>query len=112
MKTYKNLYPKLCSYKNLELAFRKASKEKNKKFYVIEFKKDLKQNLLDLKKELVWETYHPAPLTKFTIHDPKTRLIRKSIFKDRIVHHAIINILEPIYEPRFGFNHKIGCLNF
>jgi len=101
MKTYKNLYPKLCSYKNLELAFRKASKGKSKKFYVVEFKKELNQNLLNLKKELVWETYHPAPLTKFTIKDPKTRLIRKSVFKDRIVHHAIINILEPIYEPRF-----------
>lgn len=101
MKTYKNLYPKLCSYQNLELAFRKASKGKSKKFYVVEFSKDLQKNLLDLKRELVWETYHPAPLTKFTIKDPKTRLIRKSIFKDRIVHHSIVNILEPIYEPRF-----------
>ena len=43
MKTYKNLYPRLCSYKNLELAFRKASRGKSKKFYVIEFKKDLEQ---------------------------------------------------------------------
>ncbi|MBW2982604.1 reverse transcriptase/maturase family protein, partial [Candidatus Woesearchaeota archaeon] len=101
MKTYKNLYPKLCSFKNLELAFRKASKGKSKKFYVIEFKKNLKQNLLDLKKELEWETYRPSKLTKFTIRDPKTRLIRKSIFKDRIVHHAVVNILDPIYEPRF-----------
>ena len=99
MKTYKNLYPKLCSYKNLKLAFRKASKGKNKKIYVIGFKKDLKQNLLALKKELELEIYKPSKLTKFTIRDPKTRLIRKSIFKDRIVHHAIVNILEPIYEP-------------
>ncbi|MBU1027836.1 MAG: reverse transcriptase/maturase family protein [Nanoarchaeota archaeon] len=101
MKTYKNIYPKLCSYKNLELAFRKASKGKNSKFYVIEFRKNLKQNILDLKKELEWETYRPSPLTKFTIRDPKTRLIRKSKFKDRIIHHAIVNILDPIYEPRF-----------
>ena len=101
MKTYKNLYPKLCSFKNLELEFRKASKGKSKKFYVIEFKKNLNQNLLDLKKELKWETYKPSKLTKFTIRDPKTRLIRKSIFKDRIVHHAVVNILDPIYESRF-----------
>lgn len=101
MKTYKNLYPKLCSYKNLELAFKKASRGKNKNFYVIEFKKNLRQNLLDLKRKLELETYRPSKLTKFTIQDPKTRLIRKSIFKDRIVHHAIVNILEPIYEPRF-----------
>lgn len=101
MKTYKNLYPKICSYKNLELAFKKASKGKNKKFYVIEFKKNLTQNLLALKRELENETYIPKKLKKFTIRDPKTRLIRKSTFKDRIVHHAIVNILEPIYEPMF-----------
>jgi len=111
MKTYKNLYPKLCSYKNLELAFKKASKGKSKKFYVIEFKKNLRQNLLDLKKELEGETYRPSSLTKFTIRDPKTRLIRKSIFKDRIVHHTIVNILEPIYEKRFiadNYANRIG----
>ena len=111
MKTYKNLYPKLCSYKNLELAFRKASKGKSKKPYVIEFKKELNKNLLELKRELETETYKPSRLTKFTIKDPKTRLIRKSIFKDRIVHHAIVNILEPIYEPRFISDNYANRLN-
>ncbi|MCA9487804.1 MAG: hypothetical protein KC516_02475 [Nanoarchaeota archaeon] len=101
MKTYKNIYPKLCSYKNLELAFKKASKRKNKKFYVIEFKRELNKNLIELQKELKNENYKPSTLKKFTIRDPKTRLIRKSTFKDRIVHHAIVNILEPIYEPMF-----------
>ena len=40
-------------------------------------------------------------LKKFIIRDPKTRVIRKSIFRDRIIHHAIVNILEPIYEKIF-----------
>ena len=111
MKTYKNLYPRLCSYKNLELAFKKASRGKNKKLYVIEFKKDLKQNLFALKRELELEIYRPSKLTKFTIRDPKTRLIRKSVFKDRIVHHAIVNILEPIYEPRFIADNYANRLN-
>jgi len=101
MKTYKNLYPKLFSYKNLELAFRKASKRKTKKPYVQKFRENLEENLSELKKELENETYKPSKLTKFIIRDPKTRVIRKSVFKDRIVHHAIVNILEPIYEPRF-----------
>jgi len=111
MKTYKNLYPKLCSYKNLDLAFRKASKGKNKMPYVIEFKKDLRKNLMALKRELELETYRPSRLTKFTIRDPKTRLIRKSVFKDRIVHHAIVNIIEPIYEPRFIVDNYANRLN-
>ena len=111
MKSYKNLYPKLCSYKNLELAFKKASKGKNKMPYVIEFKKNLRENLLELKRELELETYRPSKLTKFTVRDPKTRLIRKSIFKDRIVHHDIVNILEPIYEARFITDNYANRLN-
>jgi len=111
MKTYKNLYPELCSYKNLNLAFKKASKGKNKKHYVTKFKKDLRENLLNLKRELELESYRPSKLTKFTIRDPKTRLIRKSIFKDRIVHHAIVNILEPIYESRFIADNFANRLN-
>ena len=79
MKTYKNLYPKLCSYSNLEKAFYKAKKNKPKKFYVKEFEKDLQKNLLELKKDLETLRYKPEPLTKFTIHNPKTRVIRKSI---------------------------------
>lgn len=101
MKTYKNLYPKLCSYKNLRSAFKKASKGKRSMLYVIEFERNLDKNLLDIKKELKEEIYRPHKLTKFIIRDPKTRVIRKSLFKDRIVHHAIVNILEPIYEGRF-----------
>lgn len=101
MKTYKNLYQKLCSYKNLNQAFQKASKGKNSKPDIIAFKLNLEKNLLKLQGELKNETYYPRKLTKFTIRDPKTRLIRKSIFRDRVIHHAIVNILEPIYEPRF-----------
>ncbi len=104
MKTYNNLYPKICSYKNLELAFRKASKGKSKKFYVVRFKKDLKQNLLKLQKKLLCKTYHPAHLKKFIIRDPKTRKISKSHFRDRIVHHALCNIIEPIFDKSFIYD--------
>jgi len=104
MKTYKNLYPKLCSYKNLEKAFKKAKKRKSSKSYVKEFEENLNGNLLKLKRELETFTYKPKPLTKFTIRDPKTRVIRKSAFRDRIVHHAIVNILEPIYEKIFIYD--------
>ncbi|MFH1802516.1 MAG: hypothetical protein ABH864_03620 [archaeon] len=101
MKTYKNLYPKLCSYKNLELAFEKAKKNKGSNRHIKEFEKNLSQNLLEIKRELEYFTYKPAPLTRFTIQDPKIRTIRKAIFRDRVVHHAIVNILDPIYEIRF-----------
>lgn len=101
MKTFNNIYPKVYSYKNLESAFKKARKGKTKKDYVINFEKDLKNNLIALQEELKNQTYKPAPLKKFLIRDPKTRIIRKSTFKDRIIHHALINILDPIYEREF-----------
>ncbi len=82
----------------------KARKNKTSKFYVKLFEADLENNLQEIKRELELQTYEPHPLKKFIIRDPKTRVIRKSIFKDRIVHHTIVNILEPIYEKIFIFD--------
>src|SRR3990167_4987979 len=104
MKTYKNLYKKLCSLKNLELAFKKARKRKTKKYYVQEFEKDLKEELNTLHNELTTLTYKPKPLRKFIIRDPKTRKIHISNFRDRIIHHALVNILEPIFEKIFIYD--------
>ncbi len=104
MKTYKNLYSELCSYENLELAFRKARKRKTQKEYVVEFEADLVNNLMQLKQELEAMTYQPAPQTTFTIRDPKTRRISASHFRDRVVHHAICNVIKPIFEKRFIYD--------
>jgi len=104
MKTYKKLYNKLCSYENLFEAYEKAKKNKNYLPYVAEFRKNLKNNLKILQFELTNKIYTPKKLKLFIIRDPKTRKICKSSFKDRIVHHAIVNILEPIYEKIFIYD--------
>lgn len=101
MKTYTNLYQELCTYENLELAFNKAKKRKSSKPYVQAFQKNLKQELCKLQWELLTGTYKPGPLTSFIVRDPKTRKISASHFRDRVIHHAICNVIEPIYEPRF-----------
>ncbi len=111
MKTYKKLYQELCSEENITLAFKKAQKRKSRKPYVIEFKENLDENLKILREELLSEEYKPKPLRTFIIRDPKVRKIRKSYFVDRIVHHAIYNILEPIFEKRFiydSFANRMG----
>jgi retron-type reverse transcriptase len=102
--TYNNLYLQLCSYDNLLLAFRKAKKRKSKKPYVLEFEANLETNLKQLQRELQNETYQPARLKTFIIHDPKTRKISKSQFRDRVVHHAICNIIEPIFQKTFIYD--------
>ena len=95
------LFKLLCSFENLELAFKKARKHKTQSLDIIEFEKDLENNLLSLKSELMLHSYKPRPLKTFIVRDPKTRNISKSDFRDRIVHHALINIIGPILDKRF-----------
>ena len=104
MKTYNDLYAELCSYENLELAFKNARKRKTLKNYVIEFEVDLKENLLKLQFELQTFTYQPAPIKTFIISDPKTRKIGASGFRDRVVHHALYNAISPVLGNSFIFD--------
>lgn len=101
MKTLRNIYDKLCSIENLESAFKKARKHKTLKPYVIEFERNLKENLNLLRNELLFQSYKPKPLETFILRDPKTRKISKSDFRDRIVHHAICNVIELFFDKRF-----------
>jgi len=104
----RNLYPRIYQINNLILAWRKARKTKTKKPYVIEFEKNTIKNLLELYYELKTQTYSPKPLQTFILRDPKTRKISKSDFRDRIIHHAIVNILEPIFDKSFIYD---NCAN-
>ena len=101
LKTYKNLYRKLCTFDNITLAYEKAKRRKYNKSYIIEFEKNWKYNLCVLLEQLKNKTYEPKPLRKFILRDPKTRTISVSYFGDRIIHHALINMLEQIFEPIF-----------
>lgn len=96
-----SMYEKLCSLDNLELAFKKARKRKTLKWYVMEFEKNLNDNLKQLQEELLSFSYMPLPLKTFIINDPKTRKISKSNFRDRVMHHALCNIIEPIFQKSF-----------
>jgi len=94
--------------KNLILAYKKARKGKTKKKYVIEFEKNIRENLLQLRKELLEQTYKPKRLVNFILRDPKTRKISKSDFRDRIVHHALVRLIEPIFDKTFIYD---SCAN-
>ena len=104
-------YEHLCSLDNLFLAYKKARQGKTQKTYVLEFEQKLSENLLQLRIELLMQTYTPQPLTTFIIRDPKTRKISKSAFRDRIIHHAIYNIIASVFEKRFisdSYANRIG----
>ena len=107
----RDLWNELCSYENLELAYRKARRHKTLKPYVIEFESNLENNLLTLRSELLLHSYSPQPLKAFVVRDPKTRKISKSHFRDRVVHHALCNIIEPIFEKSFIYDSYANRIN-
>ncbi len=104
MKSYTTLYPKLYSFENLYLAYKKARKRKRKRIYILLFEKNLINNLFKLQEELKNQSYKPKPLKTFILRDPKTRKISKSDFRDRVVHHALCNIIEPILSKSFIYD--------
>jgi len=57
--------------------------------------------LLELQAELIEQRYHPQPYKYFTIREPKERIISVAAFRDRVVHHALVNIIDPYFEAIF-----------
>lgn len=100
-KTYKRLYPYICAFDNLYLAHRKARRGgKRKHPPVAEFEHDLGDNLLQLQAELLDQTYRPGPYRSFIHIERKERKISAAPYRDRVVHHALINVIGPILESR------------
>lgn len=102
MKRYNNLFDKIVSLDNLYLADKKARKYKSHRQEVIDFDSNKEQLLLDLQKKLIDGQYKTSEYYIFKIYEPKEREIFKlPYYPDRIVHHAIMNIMEPLWVSMF-----------
>jgi retron-type reverse transcriptase len=104
MKTYKNLYGRISAYPRLYFAWRKARRGKRYTPSAANFEQRVDAELLQLHRELTSETYQPGEYVHFVVHEPKRRLISAAPFRDRVVHHALIRVLEPIYERKFIYD--------
>jgi len=91
----------LIAWENLVLAAKKARRGKRDRGAVRRFEFGLEPTLLRLARELEDGHYLPGAFTTHRITRPKTRLISAAPFRDRVVHHALMNVLEPIFERRF-----------
>jgi retron-type reverse transcriptase len=102
MKRINNLYQRICSVENLQLADSIARKGKLNQPGVTRHDRNRDRNIQQLHEMLIGKTYNTSQYTTFTIYEPKERIIfRLPYFPDRIVHHAVINILEPIFVSAF-----------
>lgn len=102
MKRLGNLYDKIIDIDNLKLADEKARKGKLKSYGVIKHDKNRDENILKLQRMLIENKYTTSDYHIFKIYEPKEREIYQlPYYPDRIVHHAIMNILEPIWVKIF-----------
>lgn len=104
MKRHVHLYPTLTSFENLYLAYKKAAKGKRGQAGVAGFEMNLESNLLRLQEDLSNRTYAPGSYRSFRIRDPKRRLVSAAPFRDRVVHHALVRVIEPIFERGFIYH--------
>jgi hypothetical protein len=105
------LFPRIIAWENLLQAYHKAARGKRGKEAATAFEFQMADRLLALQFELASGTYQPGAYQHFTIHEPKRRKISAAPFRDRVVHHALCNIIEPIFEARFhphSYANRVG----
>lgn len=101
----------ITSWDNLWLAYKNAARGKRGHYPAAQFEYKLAYQLLDLQADLPSYRYHHGPYHDFYIHDPKSRKISAAPFRDRVVHHALCNIMEPVFEKRFiphSYANRVG----
>lgn len=94
-------FERLCGFDNLLEAFAKAARGKRGRDSVASFDHERADRLLELQHELKTVSYRPGPYVHFFIHEPKRRKISAAPFRDRVVHHALCNVIEPRFERLF-----------
>lgn len=111
MKIYRDLFGEIISPENLFAAWQTFKADKRNKADVAEFERHLESNIFQLHRDLKNKTYRHGPYCGFYIHDPKQRHIHKATVRDRILHHAVFSVINPVFEETFiptSFSCRVG----
>lgn len=98
MKRYGYLWGEIVEFKNLLAAARQAQRGKRFRASVLQFNYNLENELIQLQQQLLDHSYQPGKYTTFNVKEPKPRLISAAPYRDRVVHHALCNVILPIFE--------------
>ncbi|WP_457571533.1 reverse transcriptase domain-containing protein [Desulfovulcanus sp.] len=98
------MWSQIVSWDNLLAAYMEAGRGKRCQADVLEFEWSLEENLIQTQNELTWHTWTPGRWREFYVHDPKKRLICAPPFRDRVVHHALVRVIEPLFERKFIYD--------
>ncbi len=108
MKVHKCIFERIVSPENLFLAWEEFRRGKSSREDVQEFEWRLEQNIFSLYRDLRSRQYIHGAYQGFMICDPKQRQIHKATVRDRVLHHAVFKILNPVFEPTF-IAHSFSC---
>jgi len=103
-------YNDIISLENLCLAWQGFIIGKKSKIDVLEFERNLMDNIVELQESLVNRAYCHGGYESFYINDPKRRHIHKASVRDRLLHHAVYRILYPFFDKTFIAN-SFSCRN-
>jgi retron-type reverse transcriptase len=98
MKRINHLFDAVTSYQNIRLGFLKAIRGKRSSPAVVLFCKDVTKNLETIRCRLQSAPVEWGPYRHFSVTDPKPRTISAVPFEDRVIHHALMNVLEAFFE--------------
>ena len=101
MRREKGLFARIIDFGNLHRAFMGASAGRRHRPAVPEFEHHLETRLWEIRRDVEAGVYHWGLYRRFLIQDPKRREIRAAPFRDRVLHHAIFNVLDPLFARGF-----------
>jgi hypothetical protein len=99
-----DLFAQIVAFENLHTAYRGARSCKRYRSSILKFGYKLEENLLTLQWELAHKIYKHGGYREFVVTDSKKRVIKAAPFRDRVVHHALCNIIEPILDKGFVYD--------
>jgi len=99
-----SLWEQVIDPENIWRAYLAAKKGKSRRPDVAKFSLRLEMELFDLRQSLMDGSYRPAGYRQFTVYERKPRLISSAPFRDRVLHHALMQVVEPIFEGYFSPN--------
>jgi len=103
-KTYGDLWPRIIDIDNIYRAYLAARDKKREKPEVLAYDSHREENLITAHNELVWHMWKPRPFREFIVYEPKKRLIHAPQFSDRVIHHALVRVIEPLFERKMISN--------